>query len=56
MNNRQKKFQCFKANNYKTGLSTMVNKFFTLNGKIELNLQNISFSADKKVQNHFQTL
>ena len=47
-NNRQKFFQCIKVHNYKIGLSTRVNKLYTLNGQIELNLLNLSFPAFKK--------
>ena len=53
LNNLQNFFQCLKVDNYKVGLSTRVNKFYLLNGQIELSLLNISHPA---YENHFQTL
>ena len=47
-NNRQNYFQCIKAHNYKIGLSTRVNKFYSLNGQIDLNLLNLNYPAYKK--------
>ena len=48
VNNRQKFFNCIRVNNFKIGLSTMVNKFFSLNNKIELEILNLSYPAYKK--------
>ena len=48
VNNRQKFFNCIRVNNFKIGLSTMVNKFFYLNNKIELEILNLSYPAYKK--------
>ena len=48
VNRRQNFFNCIRVNNFKIGLSTMVNKFFSLNGKIELKLLNLSYPTYKK--------
>ena len=47
-NSQQNFFNCLRVNNYKIGLSTMVNEFYSLNDKIELNLLNLYYTAYKK--------
>ena len=44
---RQNFFMCFRQNNYKIGLNSLVNKFFYLNGKIPLDLLNLNLSGFK---------
>ena len=48
VNNRPNFFKCMRVNNYKIGLSTMVNKLFPLKGKIVLNILNLFYPTYKK--------
>ena len=53
---RQNFFMCFRQNNYKIGLNSLVNKFFYLNGKIPLDLLNLNLSGFKyKMKRIFKT-
>ena len=48
INDRNSFFNCIRVNNYKIGLNTMVNKFYSLNGKIQLSLFNLPYHTYKR--------
>ena len=53
---RQNFFMCFRQNNYKIGLNSLINKFYHLNGKISLDLFNLNLVGFKyRMKRMFKT-